>query len=210
MDTDYHTMPTQPAKVDGQNSSNEAPGLLPYRDTKGRITAAASLLIPFGFIAFMALFSATADGKYELDAIVKIPRYVRIVYILHGLYFIVLPFSFELSINTLPFYGCPEKYRFGKIPARPDNLFWMMSCLAGELFFVAAVILFLLSSQSKVQRWTLILPMSQCIYNMKNSLFWVFLGNKLSPIGKGVHIMILDFLFVGACFIIYIIHFFTN
>lgn len=201
-DDQYHAI--------GNNVASEEAVLLPYRNIQGRMIAALSLLIPFGTIIFFVAYCAGAEGKYELDTMVEISGFLRVVYILHGAYFIILPFSFELTIEDLPLPFVPAKYKFGKIPPRPDNLFWMMSCLSGELFFVTAVILFLLASQSNVPRWTLILPMAQCAYNMKNSLFWVFLGNVLSPIRQRVSIMILDFVLIGFCFVVYIVHFFSN
>ena len=152
-DNQYHAMGPN-GSSGSNNASSDAPGLLPYRNIRGRMTAALSLLIPFGIIAFFVAFCATADGKYELDAMVKVTGFQRVILILHGAYFIVLPFSFELDINNLPFPGCPDQYKFGKSPPRPDNLFWMMSCLSGELFFVAAVIYFLMASQSNVPRWS--------------------------------------------------------
>lgn len=57
--------------------------------------------------------------------------------------------------------------------------------------------------------WTLILPIAQCAYNMKNDLLWVGLGKKFSPIGKPMTFMILDWLLIGVCFTIYVLHFLT-
>ena len=51
----------------------------------------------------------------------------------------MLPFSFELMIEKLPFSGSPKRYRFGKVPKKPDNLNWMMTNLSAELFFLGAV-----------------------------------------------------------------------
>ena len=44
---------------------------------------------------------------------------------------------------------------------------------------------------------------------MKNDLLWVGFGNTYSPIRKRMTIMALDWLVIGACFVIYIHHFFT-
>lgn len=183
--------------------------LLPYRNAKGTVLAAASLLIPFGTVAFFVLFCQRSAGEFALDASVRIGDAQRAALIVQGLYFLALPFSFELLIEKLPMPGVPAKYRFGKIPDRPDNLYWMMSCLSGELFFVGATIFLLMASQSEVPRWTLILPMAQCAYNMKNDLIWVGFGKSLSPIRKRMSFMALDWLVIGLCFVIYIHHFFT-
>lgn len=182
--------------------------LAPYRDAKTAAIIAASLLIPFGAVAFFVLFCQLNGGEYALNASVKIGELQRAALIVQGLYFILLPFSFELMIEKLPFPGSPSKYRFGKV-SQPDNLYWMMTCLSAELFFVGAVIFFLLASQTNVPRWTLILPMAQCAYNMKNDMLWVGFGNIFSPIGKRMTIMALDWIVIGVCFVIYVHHFFT-
>jgi hypothetical protein len=185
-----------------------SPRLLAYRGAKGKVLAAISLLIPFGTVAFF-IFYCLNNENYALSASVEIGQMQFIALVIHGLYFLILPFSFELMIEKLPFPGSPEKYRFGKIPKKPDNLYWMMTNLSGELFFLGAVMLLLMASQESVPRWVLILPIAQCAYNMKNDLLWVGLGKKLSPIGKPMTFMLLDWLIIGTFFIIYIIHFFT-
>lgn len=183
--------------------------LLAYRSAKGTAIAAISLLIPFGTVAFFILYCLNNTENYALSSSVEIGKIQFIALIIHGLYFLILPFSFELMIEKLPFPGSPEKYRFGKIPKKPDNLYWMMTNLSGELFFLGAVMLLLMASQESVPRWVLILPIAQCAYNMKNDLLWVGLGKKLSPIRKPMSFMVLDWLVIGTFFIIYIIHFFT-
>ena len=185
-----------------------SPRLLAYRGAKGKVLAAISLLIPFGTVAFFILYCLNNEN-YALSASVEIGQIQFIALVIHGLYFLILPFSFELMIEKLPFPGSPEKYRFGKIPKKPDNLYWMMTNLSGELFFLGAVMLLLMASQESVPRWVLILPIAQCAYNMKNDLLWVGLGKKLSPIGKPMTFMLLDWLIIGTFFIIYITHFFT-
>ena len=201
--------------MSSDNSKKRAPDenssfkLAAYRDARSTAIIAASLLIPFGTVVFFILFCQGKGGEYALDASVKIGDLQRFALIVHGLYFIMLPFSFELMIDKLPFPGSPEKYRFGKVPNRPDNLYWMMSCLSAELFFVGAAMFLLLASQANVPRWTLILPMAQCAYNMKNDLLWVGFGNTFSPIRKRMTFMALDWVVIGVCFVIYIHHFFS-
>ena len=182
--------------------------LAPYRDAKTTAIIAASLLIPFGTVAFFVLFCQFNGGEYALDSSVKIGQLQRVALLIQGFYFIILPFGFELMIEKLPFPGCPSKYRFGKV-SQPDNLYWMMTCLSAELFFVAAAMFLLLATQADVPRWVLILPIAQCAYNMKNDLLWVGFGSVFSPVGKGISIMVIDWLLIGVCFITYIHHFFT-
>lgn len=201
--------PTELHTAEDAGDENQCETLLAYRGVKGQAIVAASLLIPFATVGWFVWFCKTSGSEYALEASVKIGDLQRIALIVQGLYFVVLPFSFELMIAKLPFPGCPEQYRFGKVPKRPDNLYWMMSCLSGELFFVGAVVFFLLASQTAVPRWTLIVPIAQCAYNMKNDLLWVGFGNALSPVRQRMTIMALDWVVIGACFVIYIHHFFT-
>lgn len=193
--------------TDTENNSSKLPA---YRNAKSTAIIAMSLLIPFGTVAFFILFCLNNNGHYSLDASVEIGKVQFIALIVHGFYFLMLPFSFELMIEKLPFPGSPEKFRFGKVPKRPDNLYWMMTNLSAELFFLGAVMLLLMASQTSVPRWVLILPIAQCAYNMKNDLLWVGLGKSLSPIQKPMLVMALDWLVIGICFTVYIIHFFTS
>jgi len=192
--------------TDAEDSTSKLPA---YRNAKSTAIIAASLLIPFGTVAFFILFCLNNGGSYALDASVEIGNIQFIALIVHGLYFLMLPFSFELMIEKLPFPGSPKKYRFGKVPEKPDNLYWMMTNLSAELFFLGAVMLLLMASQTSVPRWVLILPIAQCAYNMKNDLLWVGFGKSLSPIRKSMSVMALDWLVIGICFIVYITHFFT-
>jgi len=194
------------SSTDTENSTSKLPA---YRNAKSTAIIAASLLIPFGTVAFFILFCLNTNGNYALDASVEIGDVQFIALIVHGLYFLMLPFSFELMIEKLPFPGSPKKYRFGTVPKKPDNLYWMMTNLSAELFFLGGVMLLLMASQTSVPRWTLILPIAQCAYNMRNDLLWVGLGKSLSPIRKPMSVMTLDWLVIGICFIVYIIHFFN-
>jgi len=197
-----------PLDADGTETGK----LYAYRSGFGKVMIAASLMIPYGFVLFVVLFCTSHGGDYALKADVKITVGARAALIVHGLYFIMLPFGFELFIEILPLGvqlpGLGPSTFFGKMPARPDNLYWMMTCLTGECFFVAAVCFLLLAWQDEVPRWTLIVPMAQCAYNMKNDLLWVGFGPTFSPEGKRMTVMMIDWLLVGGCFVVYIHHFF--
>ena len=73
--------------------------------------------------------------------------------------------------------------------------------LSGELFFVAVVAYLLMSTLSTVPRWTLLVPLAQVSYNLKNSLIWLVLYGHFSPVGKPNLFMLADFLFIfpSAC-----------
>ncbi len=184
--------------------------LLPYQGARGRLLAAASLLIPFGTVGFLVLYCQQTGGAYALNATLGVDGAVQVALMIHALYFIVLPFMFELMIEQLPLPGTPQAWRFGRVPQRPDNLYWMMSCLSAELFFVAATLLFLLASQTEAPRWIFIVVLAQCAYNMKNDLIWVGFGKTLSPIRKRMSFMLADWLLIGALFVVYLQHFFAD
>lgn len=183
--------------------------LLPYQSVSGRLLAAASLLIPFGMVGFLVLYCQQAGGAYALNAPLAVDGAVQVALLIHASYFIVLPFMFELMIEQLPLPLTPSAWRFGKVPKRPDNLYWMMSCLSAELFFVAATLLFLLATQVDAPRWIFIVVLAQCAYNMKNDIVWVGLGKAFSPIRKPMSFMVADWVLIGALFAVYLQHFFA-
>ena len=194
---------------EGDESSEETI-LLPYRSVKGRLIAGSSLLMPIGIVMFFVVFCLVGeDDGYKLESMVKVSVLYRVGLLLHGVYFAIHPFALEFLMD----YGekmLPEKLQIGAIPERVDNLYWMMTSLSAELFFVTAVFLFLIASQSYVPRWALILPIAQCGYNLKNNLIWTVFGSNLSPINKRIDYAWIDFAYIAICFIIYVIHFFTE
>ena len=125
---------------------------MPYRSKQGRMATAASLLIPYGIvIIFIAICLSDKGGKYDFSSSVEVDWLFRITLIIHGLYFVGIPFSYELSIESIPGPLLPDSWKPGKIPAKPDNLFWQLTCMTAELFFVMSVVYFLIASQDYVQ-----------------------------------------------------------
>ena len=186
-------------------TDEDPPGLYAYRSVSHKAITLLTLMIP---IVFVVILISTADSLGEM---VKTTIIQRVALIVHGLYFAALPFGFELFLKELPpftwnFFGIPP---FGKLPEQPDNLYWMMTCLSGELFFLSALCFFLIAVQDKVPRWTLLLPLAQCVYNLKNDLLWVGLSSKFSPIKQRNTIMFLDWASIGVFFIVYIHHYFS-
>jgi hypothetical protein len=185
--------------------SSETSTLFAYKSRSHQAIVCLTVLLPMVFIGILVLTTA------DLSEAVATTGIQRVTLIVHGLYFAMLPFGFELGMKDLPpftwnLFKLPP---FGRLPKRADNLYWMMTCLSGELFFIGALCYFLIASQASVPRWTLLLPLAQCAYNIKNDILWVGLGSKFSPIGERNTIMALDWLFIGACFIIYLLHYFA-
>ena len=87
---------------------------------------------------------------------------------------LLLSFGFELMVNKLPLLGIMPQHHFGDVPKYPDNLFWMMTCLSGELFFVSAITFLLMATQTEVARWVLLIPLEQYVYNIKMILFGLY------------------------------------
>jgi hypothetical protein len=186
-----------------QNDPGSAAGLYAYRSGLHKLLFAATLLIPYGFVGGLLLHCTTTDA-FSLDSEVEVTKALRYALYVHGAYFFSLTPTFELFIDMWPMSTT------GVVPSKPDNLYWQMTCLAGELFFVSSVIFFMLGAQTAVPRWTLIIPLAQTSYNLRNSLIWVGFGTTFSPIQKRIKLMALDALCIGTFFIIYVQHFFSS
>ena len=175
----------------------------------------ATLFIPYATVGFFVLYSVLNGDDMSLDATIEVGRLLRMALICHGFYFVGLPFFFEFTPDAQVLACVPksvlseEDNKFGTVPDRVDNLYWMMTCLSGELFFVSATAFLLLAAQVSAPRWTLLIPIAQCAYNMKNNLIWVGLGNTLSPVNKRMKVMIVDCIMIGIWMIIYVSNYFT-
>ena len=89
-------------------------------------------------------------------------KQIRTALIVHAAYFSVFPMMFEGALDvTGAILDKLNLNSFGHIPEKPDNLFWLMSNLCGELFFVAVVAYVMMASLSAVPRWTLLVPLAQ-------------------------------------------------
>jgi hypothetical protein len=124
----------------------------------GRVATAATVLLPAAGV--YALYTARTK---ELEAPVMMGGRLRVALLAHAAYFSMLPFLFEGGLDIgaaiLDIVGISP----GNVPPEPDNLFWQMSNLCGELFFVAAVAYLLMARLSSVPRWTLLVPLSQVL-----------------------------------------------
>ena len=173
--------------------------------------AASSLLIPYGITIILIIICLTdKGGKYDLSYPIEVNTLLLVALIIHGLYFVALPFQYELLIDSMPGPLFPKKWSFGKVPDKPDNLFWQLTCLSAELFFIVSIILFLMATQDYVQRLLLFVPIAQCSYNIKHDITWGLLGNLCSPIYERMRFIALDVVIITPLFIIYIIVFFTS
>mmetsp|Transcript_44284 Transcript_44284/g.139054 ORF Transcript_44284/g.139054 Transcript_44284/m.139054 type:complete len:90 (+) Transcript_44284:918-1187(+) len=80
-----------------------------------------------------------------------------------------------------------------------------MIYLSGELFFVSAVCFFAMAAQATVPRWTLLVPLAQVSYNLKNTLLWLVLNERFLPTGMPLApVMQADAVFIYAT------HFFSG
>jgi len=170
----------------------------PYYIPAGRIAGCATVILPAA--AIYALYSAR---KMQLEAPVAMEGRLRVALIAHAAYFSMLPFLFEGGLDVgsavLDTIGISP----GNVPPDPDNLFWQMSNLCGELFFVAVVAYLLMARLSSVPRWTLLVPLSQVVYNLKNHLGWLVLFQYFSPTGTPNLYMLADFSFIFPVSLIY-------
>ena len=171
----------------------------PYFIPAGRIAGCATVLVPAAVI-----FSLYSARKSQLEAAVQMGGRLRIALLAHAAYFSVLPFLFEGGLDVagviLDKFGISP----GSVPPAPDNLFWQMSNLCGELFFVATVAYLAMANLNSVPRWTLLVPLSQVAYNLKNSLLWLVLYKYFSPTGTANIFMLADVLIIFPLALIYV------
>mmetsp|Transcript_10304 Transcript_10304/g.15596 ORF Transcript_10304/g.15596 Transcript_10304/m.15596 type:complete len:197 (+) Transcript_10304:157-747(+) len=164
----------------------------------GRLLVGATLAIPMGTVGLL-----TWKFRDRLSEMVEMTPLAKKALLLHAGYFASCIFSFEILIEDYPMNTT------GSIPASPDNLFWQMTCLSGELFFVTMCAYGLMASQDAVPRWTWLIPFAQTSYNLKNSLIWTLLYSIFSPVGKPIELMKLDAVLIAGLFVTYVYTFFT-
>ena len=194
------------ASIDSANEREQEPQTLitAVCSNKERCTTFCPLIVPFIIVMiFIAICLGDEDGYYDWTSMVEVSVFNKVVLILHGMYLTPLWILYELAkkIDSGSSYAKRDKYK-RKIPRQPDNLYWMMTCLSGELCFVIAILYFLMAAQEYLFRWTLILPIAQCAYNMKNDCLWLMLGKTWS------FWVLVDTIFIGLCSIIYVFIFF--
>jgi len=164
----------------------------------GRLAVAATLLLPITAVGVLYILK---KGKHHESVVVT--SYYKMALVVHATYFVSIIPSFEVMIDLDPMATT------GTVPKTPDNLYWQMTCLSGELFFVAALAMGLMAGQSAVPRWSLLVPLAQTSYNLKNSLIWCLLYPIFSPVGKPIVLMRADFCLIAPLASIYLYHYFT-
>ena len=125
----------------------------PSSTPAGRAAAAATTLLPTAVIVVLV-----TARHIDLGDSVTMSGRLRTALIAHAAYFSVLPLMFEsgLDFTGAVLDALRPGLSPGAIPAAPDNLFWMMTLLAGELFFVATVAYLVMASLHAVPRWALL------------------------------------------------------
>jgi hypothetical protein len=169
-----------------------------YWNPAGRLACAATVLVPSAL-----LFGIAFVSRNSLSSMVKVTTPQRIALVIHALYFVYCVFVFEVLIDQGPMLTT------GAVPENPDNLFWQMSCLSGEVFCVATAAFSLMATQSSVPRWALLVPLAQVFYNLKNSVIWCVLYEQFSPVGEPIELMKTDAVCIALLTLVYLHHFFT-
>mmetsp|Transcript_22847 Transcript_22847/g.32650 ORF Transcript_22847/g.32650 Transcript_22847/m.32650 type:complete len:184 (-) Transcript_22847:42-593(-) len=165
----------------------------------GRLLVGATLAIPIGTVGLLTWKSS----RDRLSETVEMTPLARTALLLHAGYFAFCILSFEILIQDYPMNTT------GSIPASPDNLFWQMTCLSGELFFVTMCAYALMASQYAVPRWTWLIPIAQTSYNLRNSLIWTLFYPIFSPVSKPIELMKMDAILIVGLFVFYVYTFFT-
>ena len=130
----------------------------PFYIPAGRAAAAATTLLPA-----LVLIVLVRARKTDLESTVTMVGRLRTALIAHAAYFSLLPLMFEsgLDVAGAILDAVRPGLSPGAIPAVPDNLFWQMTHLSGELFFVTTVAYLMMASLRTVPRWALLVPLAQ-------------------------------------------------
>lgn len=173
-----------------------------YWNPAGRLACAATLLIPFTVVLSLWQYISSSSSK-SMDTMVQTTKLQRFALITHTLYFLYCILVFEVFIDQDPMNTT------GVVPESADNLYWQMTCLSGELFFVSSVAMGFMAMQTAVPRWSLLIPIAQVSYNLKNSLIWCGLYSTFSPVGQPIELMKTDAVCIALFTAVYLHHFFT-
>ena len=176
--------------------------LEPYWNPAGRVLCLLTVLFPA--LTVLALNKYTIMKKASMATNIRVYKSLRIALAIHAAYFSTCVLLFEVFIDQSP------ATLIGTVPAEPEHLFWMMTNLSGELFFVATVAFGFMAMQEEIPRWTLLIPIAQTTYNLKNTLIWCFFSKTFSPDGKAIDFMIGDGQLILALAFAYIYNFVTT
>ena len=135
----------------------------PFYIPAGRAAAAATTLLPA-----LVLIVLVRARKTDLESTVTMAGRLRTALIAHAAYFSLLPLMFEsgLDVAGAILDAVRPGLSPGAIPAVPDNLFWQMTHLSGELFFVTTVAYLMMANLRTVPRWALLVPLAQACWDI--------------------------------------------
>ena len=135
----------------------------PFYIPAGRAAAAATTLLPA-----LVLIVLVRARKTDLESTVTMAGRLRTALIAHAAYFSLLPLMFEsgLDVAGAILDAVRPGLSPGAIPAVPDNLFWQMTHLSGELFFVTTVAYLMMANLRTVPRWALLVPLAQACWDV--------------------------------------------
>lgn len=141
-----------------------------------RLATLALATIPY--IGVGALIRYCQKNKdCSLNDMLEISPLQRKALMVHFAYFLFCPILIEA------FPDAPGlDILVGPTPA-PSNTLLMLSCLAAENFFVTSTSLGMILAQDAVPRWSLMTPIAQLAWNLKNHVSWYFLAGTFAPEG---------------------------
>jgi len=143
-----------------------------------RLATLALISIPYLGIGALVRYCTKTDG-ISLDDEMEITPLQRKAMWIHFGYFVACPVLME-AFTDAP--GISELV--GSLPTESSNVFYMMTCLASENFFVTSTCLGMLLRQKKsVPRWAMMTPIAQLAWNLKNHVAWFFMSGIFAPEG---------------------------
>ena len=169
-----------------------------------RLSALGLALLGYvGFGAFIQ-YCRTTKAIDLMNDNIEITPLMRKALLVHFWYFIAIPINIEVFPDVPGF-----DYLVGTLPTiNETNGFHMLQCLAAENFFVAstAIGFILFQPNSIVPRWTLMTPLAQLVWNLKNHLSWFFI--PFAPEGR-MPFAVLDMALIWPITAVYLHFFFT-
>ena len=145
-------------------------------------------MIKFEFDRFatLALCSLPYAGVGELLQSPQQQDLMRKALLVHFSYFLLLPILVEAFLDA---FGLGVLIGPTPLQLATSNIMHMRTCLAAENFFVTSTALGMIlltaahDKEPKVPRWTLMTPLAQLAWNLKNHISWFFMADTFAPEG---------------------------
>lgn len=125
----------------------------------------------------------------NLQPVIKTPRYLKIMFLAHGLYFLSWAVIFDFLLGPVT--------RLLALELPQTMVGWAATDIAaGEILTVGAMYLFA-AFQARLPRWVLAVALIQVIYNLYHDAVWFFNGYHFG-------LVLLDTIVIAVAFAVYL------